>query len=428
MTKRLLTTVGSVPRLLLLLSLASFVLLFAAPARAQESRGAKQEQATAPSLARILISFKLDPAITRSQYMGDRWVSPPIYTSTLQPGDRATVEASVRGVDAAGMQIPIEPTWSPADPAMVSVTPADGSVVKITVRGAGESRLRVTSGAVSKDLNVKAVHKNNGTQVEITQPTSSAVAEAGKEAQAPAGPEAPADAVAAREPVLKGTKARNSYAAGRQMGNTLKATSADLDAELVVQGLKDALTDAQSLLTSDEMRAALAALQTDFRTRKTEAGNQIAEKNKKEGESFLVENKTKEGVVTLESGLQYKVLKTGEGPKPSALDTVVCHYRGTFVDGTEFDSSLRRNQPATMALKRVIKGWREALQLMPVGSKWQLFVPPNLAYGARGTRGVGPNATLVFEVELLSTKGAPQSVHKPESSEKKLAKDGSAAP
>jgi FKBP-type peptidyl-prolyl cis-trans isomerase FklB len=130
-----------------------------------------------------------------------------------------------------------------------------------------------------------------------------------------------------------------------------------------------------------------------------------AEDNKKAGESFLAENKKKEGVVTLPSGLQYKVLKAGDGKKPTDTDTVECNYRGTHIDGTEFDSSYRTGQPATFKVAGVIPGWREALKLMPVGSKWQIFVPSQLAYGTRGKPGsVGPNAALIFEVELLAIK------------------------
>jgi FKBP-type peptidyl-prolyl cis-trans isomerase FklB len=136
---------------------------------------------------------------------------------------------------------------------------------------------------------------------------------------------------------------------------------------------------------------------------------QAGETNKKEGEAFLAANKTKEGVVTLPSGLQYKVLKAGTGPKPSANDSVVCNYRGTLLDNTEFDSSYKRGQPATFPVGKVIKGWTEALQLMPVGSKWQLFIPSELAYGPRGAGpDIGPNATLIFEVELLSIQGKGQ--------------------
>jgi FKBP-type peptidyl-prolyl cis-trans isomerase len=191
------------------------------------------------------------------------------------------------------------------------------------------------------------------------------------------------------------------------MGTTLKDTAADLDADLVARGVKDALTGAKNPLTAHEMKAALTALRNDFEAKSSEARRRLGEKNKKEGEAFLAENRTKEGVVALESGLQYRVLRAGDGARPTARDRVVCHYRGSLIDGTEFDSSFQRGKPLTMPLTRAIKGWSQALQLMPVGSKWQLFVPPKLAYGERGGRknGIGPNATLVFEVELLSIQG-----------------------
>jgi len=137
-----------------------------------------------------------------------------------------------------------------------------------------------------------------------------------------------------------------------------------------------------------------------------EKAKQLGEMNKTEGAAFLAENKTKEGVVTLPSGLQYKIIAEGTGPKPTSADTVICNYRGTLLDGKEFDSSYKRDQPATFPVGRVIKGWQEAIQLMPVGSKWRLFIPSNLAYAERGAGAdIGPNATLIFEVELISIQG-----------------------
>src|SRR5882757_8488148 len=159
-------------------------------------------------------------------------------------------------------------------------------------------------------------------------------------------------------------------------------------------------------MTDDEAKAVIVALQTDLH-KKPEAAMQAAgEVNKKQGDAFLAANKTKEGVVTLPSGLQYKILTPGTGPKPLATDSVVCNYRGTLIDGTEFDSSYKRGQPATFPVDKVIKGWTEAVQLMPVGSKWQLFIPPDLAYGERSPSPViGVNSTLIFDIELLSIQG-----------------------
>ncbi len=179
--------------------------------------------------------------------------------------------------------------------------------------------------------------------------------------------------------------------------------SVPVDPNIMARGLKDALAGGKTLLTEEEARAAITAVQNDMRE-KQQAKMQVAgDANKKEGEAFLADNKSKEGVVALPSGLQYKVLKEGNGPKPTATDSVVCNYRGTLINGTEFDSSTKHGGPATFPVNGVIKGWTEALQLMPVGSKWQLFVPSDLAYAERGAGAdIGPNATLIFEVELVS--------------------------
>jgi FKBP-type peptidyl-prolyl cis-trans isomerase FklB len=215
-------------------------------------------------------------------------------------------------------------------------------------------------------------------------------------------------AVAQEAPAFKSQKEKLSYSLGMDLGNQLHKQSVEIDADLFIQGLKDALSGGKTLLTEAEARAAINELQNELRKKQLEAAKAEADKNAKEGEAFLAANKAKEGVVTLESGLQYKILKAGDGPKPTLEDTVVCNYSGTLIDGAEFDSSYKRNQPATFAVKGVIKGWTEALQLMPVGSKWQLFVPASLAYGPRsvGTL-VRPNSTLIFEIELLSIKGKP---------------------
>lgn len=187
----------------------------------------------------------------------------------------------------------------------------------------------------------------------------------------------------------------------------LKGQSVDVDPTILTRAIKDVLTGAKPLLTDDEAMDELKKLQVEVRQKQDTERKELGDKNLKEGQAFLAANKTKDGVVTLPSGLQYKILTQGNGPKPTANDTVVCQYRGTLIDGTEFDSSYKRGQPATFPVSRVIKGWTEALELMPVGSKWQLFVPPDLAYGDRGAGNlIGPNATLIFEVEVLSIQGA----------------------
>ncbi len=205
-------------------------------------------------------------------------------------------------------------------------------------------------------------------------------------------------------------KQKASYAIGMNWGTGLHHQDIDIDLDALMQGMKDAMTGGKTLMTEDEAKAALMKLQTEIQTKMQAKAAQESETNKKEGEAFLAANKTKEGVVTLPDGLQYKVISSGTGPKPKATDTVVCNYRGTLINGTEFDSSYKRGEPAEFQVGRVIKGWTEALQLMPVGSKWQLFIPSDLAYGPRGTPNggpIGPNATLIFEVELLSIKEPP---------------------
>jgi FKBP-type peptidyl-prolyl cis-trans isomerase FklB len=219
---------------------------------------------------------------------------------------------------------------------------------------------------------------------------------------------------------LKTPKEKFSYALGMNLGANLHKQSVDVDPNIVAQGLRAALAGGKTLLTQEEAQAALTEVQNDLRKKQQEKMQVTGEANKKEGEAFLATNKAKEGVVALPSGLEYKILKAGTGPKPTASDSVVCNYRGTLLNGTEFDSSYKRGQPATFPVGGVIKGWTEALQLMPVGSKWQLFIPSSLAYGERGAGGdIGPNATLIFEVELMSIQPKTEATDKPKVEEKK---------
>lgn len=195
-----------------------------------------------------------------------------------------------------------------------------------------------------------------------------------------------------------------------KMGQNLAKQSVPVDPAIEARGLRDGLAGGKTLLNDEEAAAALKAVQDELRAKQQakmqeaeEANKKVSEVNKKEGESFLADNKGKDGVVTLASGLQYKILKEGTGAKPAASDSVVCNYKGTLINGKEFDSSYKRGQPATFPVSGVIKGWTEALQLMPVGSKWQLFIPSDLAYGDHGAGAdIGPGDTLIFEVELLS--------------------------
>jgi FKBP-type peptidyl-prolyl cis-trans isomerase FklB len=209
-------------------------------------------------------------------------------------------------------------------------------------------------------------------------------------------------------PVIQSRKDKISYAFGMDLARDLKRQKNDLNVDLLMRALKDALADKPLLMTDDEVTATLKQLEVEQKQDYEHARTMIGEKNRRAGESFFSENAKKEGVVTLPSGLQYKILKKGDGKIPTLDDKIVCHYRGTLVDGTEFDSSYRRSQPATLPVKGVIAGWTQALQLMPIGSKWQIFIPPQLAYGEKIVHGIGPNAMLIFEVELLSIQDKAQ--------------------
>jgi FKBP-type peptidyl-prolyl cis-trans isomerase FklB len=230
---------------------------------------------------------------------------------------------------------------------------------------------------------------------------------AAKSQQASAKKTAQAATVKTQEPLTLDTqKDKESYAIGMSFGSSLRKQSVEVETDILIRGMKDSLAGGKTLLTDDEQKAVLTTLQADIRKKQEEKMAQAGEGNIREGQEFLAANKSKGGIVTLPSGLQYKILQAGTGPKPTTTDSVVCNYRGTLINGTEFDSSYKRGQPATFPVSGVIKGWTEALQLMPVGSKWQLFVPADLAYGARGAGpGIGPNSTLIFEVELISIQG-----------------------
>jgi FKBP-type peptidyl-prolyl cis-trans isomerase len=213
----------------------------------------------------------------------------------------------------------------------------------------------------------------------------------------------PAAAAAQGSSPLLTDKDRLSYAMGMDLGAQLKTKSVEVAPEVFVRGLSDALTNAKTLLTPNEAKAIITELQKTIAVRQAAEAKLAGARNRAAGDAFIASNKTKKDVVTLPSGIQYTPLVTGTGAKPTLDDTVVCHYRGTLVDGKEFDSSYTRGQPATFAVKSVIKGWTEVLQLMPVGSKWQVVIPPALGYGDRGAGAdIGPDATLIFEIELVA--------------------------
>jgi len=250
-----------------------------------------------------------------------------------------------------------------------------------------------------------ATSSQNGTSSQNATSAKTAGAaktQSGTAAKTPAGATAQHHAAAAAPLVLKTDKDKQSYAIGMNIGKSIHRDGVDVDPNILLRGMKDALNGGKTVLTDDEAKTVMTNLQAEMRKQQAEKAQLAGEANKKAGDAFLAENKTKDGVVTLPSGLQYKILTAGTGPKPTATDTVVCNYKGTLLDNTEFDSSYSRKQPLTIPVGGVIKGWTEALEMMPVGSKWQLYIPSDLAYGPQAKGPIGPNSTLIFEVELLS--------------------------
>jgi FKBP-type peptidyl-prolyl cis-trans isomerase FklB len=201
---------------------------------------------------------------------------------------------------------------------------------------------------------------------------------------------------------LKTQKDKVSYSIGLDIGKNMKTNSIEVDSEILLQGLKDGLEGKDGLLTEEEIAQVMQEFQQELMAKQAAKQKEDGEKNMKEGAEFLEANKKKEGVKVLPSGLQYKVIKSGDGPSPKETDKVKTHYKGTLINGTEFDNSYSRGEPAVFPVNGVIKGWTEVLQLMKVGDKWEVYIPADLAYGERGAGGtIPPNATLIFEVELL---------------------------
>ena len=198
---------------------------------------------------------------------------------------------------------------------------------------------------------------------------------------------------------------KTGYAVGMSVAENLSRQGIEVDIDSFIEGIRDVLTGKKPRLSQVEFQQTMRAFGSKIQARRQKMQSEAGAKNLKEGKSFLAKNKKKKGVVTLPSGLQYQVLRAGKGTKPTAFSTVVTHYRGTLLDGSEFDSSYGRGKPASFRVNGVIAGWTEALQLMPEGSKWRLFIPSGLAYGPRGTgRKIGPHATLIFEIELIEVK------------------------
>jgi FKBP-type peptidyl-prolyl cis-trans isomerase FklB len=250
-------------------------------------------------------------------------------------------------------------------------------------------------------------------QVPIVSQTQADTATSSKTAPASSAAKASNSAAIAAEsetetPTIRDRRDKISYAFGLDLARDLKRQKKDLNVDLLMRALRDSLADKPVLMTDDEVTAALKQIESEQKQDYEHARRMIAEKNRQAGEQFFSENAKKEGVVTLPSGLQYKILKKGEGRTPTLEDKVVCQYKGALLDGTEFDNSVKRGHPMTFPVKGIMPGWTQALQMMPVGSKWQLFIPPQLGYGDKIVNGIGPNATLVFEVEVVSIEEKAQ--------------------
>ena len=350
------------------------------------------------SIKRIQLTYKRDPRQV-DPYRGiKQWADGPSFVGATA---QDTVEVRAQGVDAASKAVKISPQWIPSDTQIVTVSPSQGDDVKITVHRAGESQLKIAYQEFSMELVVKARNLGKFLVFEI--------------APAPAPAPKPAMHTATETTPSSNSKSDVSYAVGMNLAAALREQLVKVDVDSLISGLKDRLSGAQARMTGAQAMAALKGIYIDPRMlEQVQSRQALGEKNKRDGEAFLAENKRKEGVVTLPTGLQYKVLKVGEGKKPSSTDVVNVQYRGTFINGKEFENTFKRGA-SSVPVDKVIRGWSEALQLMPVGSKWQLFVPSDLAYGERGAGGhgggkragaprpqvVGPNQTLVFDLELL---------------------------
>lgn len=211
----------------------------------------------------------------------------------------------------------------------------------------------------------------------------------------------------AAETALKTDKEKLSYSLGAQIGQDIKRNELEIDVDTFARAMRDAVSGAKPAMTDEEIRTTMQAFQQTMRQKAMAKMQEMGETNKKASDAFLANNKTKPGVKTLPSGIQYQVIAMGKGKKPTQKDQVVAHYTGTLIDGTEFDSSVKRGEPATFPLNGVIKGWQEVLPLMPVGSKWKVWIPPELGYGPRGAgQQIGPNQALIFDIELLKIKKA----------------------
>lgn len=334
-------------------------------------------------------------------------------TIFLAPAQAQQAPASSAAQDSSAASAPTKPAdKTTADAKPAAKTPAKKSATTKTSQ-ASDTAKASSSGSAPAASKKQTATAQKGTGA------AAANGKTGATKAAKAGTGKTATAKTAAPLALKTDKDKQSYAiginVGKGLGQNLKQNGLEIDPAILTRAIKDVLAGEKQSMTDQEAQETLKTLQTEMRARQEELRKEqeakmkeLGEVNKKAGDEFLAANKTKEGVTTLPDGLQYKILQEGTGPKPSASDAVTVNYRGTLVNGTEFDSSYKRNQPATFNVSGIIKGWTEALQLMPVGSKWQLFIPSDLAYGPSGRPPViEPNSTLVFEVELLSIQPKP---------------------
>jgi FKBP-type peptidyl-prolyl cis-trans isomerase FklB len=228
------------------------------------------------------------------------------------------------------------------------------------------------------------------------------------EGAGPAKPAPPAEQPKAAGLELKTEMDKVSYCIGTQMGQSFKRQGMEINVQMLAQGIKDAMAGGELALSQEQIRQVMTSFQQKMMAQQKQKRQADGAKNLAAGQAFLEANKAKEGVKVLPSGLQYKIIKAGTGKSPTADDRVKTHYKGTLIDGTEFDSSYKRNEPSEFGVKQVVQGWTEALQLMKEGGKWELYIPPNLAYGERGRPSIPSNSTLIFEIELIEVLAKPK--------------------
>ena len=333
----------------------------------------------------------------------------------LASGQQAPASSAAQDASAASAPAKPDAKATPDAKPAAKTPPKKSAAATSTGSGSQASDAAKTSSSASGSAaSAKQAGATKTGQASTTKDGQAATAKTGK-----AGASKTPTAKTAVPLTLKTDKDKQSYAIGVNIGKglsqNLKQSGLEIDPAILTRAIKDVLGGEKQSMTDQEAQETLKTLQAELRIKQEEMRKEqeakmkeVGEANKKEGDEFLAANKAKEGVTTLPDGLQYKILQEGAGPKPSAADTVTVNYKGTLVNGTEFDSSYKRNQPAQFPVGGVIKGWTEALQLMPVGSKWQVFIPSDLAYGPSGRPPViGPNSTLVFEVELVSIQPKP---------------------